>query len=92
MNAARKIPMRQCIGCQQMKPKREMLRVIKTPSGEIVLDATGRQNGRGAYLCFSGDCLNKAVKNKGLERSLKMKIPSQVYEQLKEEMSEIEAG
>lgn len=91
MSMARKAPMRQCTGCREMKNKKEMLRVIKTPEGEIVLDATGKKNGRGAYLCFSRECLEKAVKSKGLERSLKVKIPDNVYEQLKEELSAIEA-
>lgn len=91
MSTARKIPMRQCIGCREMKSKKEMLRVIKTPEEEVVLDATGRKNGRGAYLCFSEDCLEKAIRSRGLERSLKMKIPDDVYEQLKEEMKEVEA-
>ena len=66
-----KVPMRKCTGCQEMKNKKEMIRVLKTPEDEIVLDATGRKNGRGAYLCFSRECLDKAIKNKGLERSLK---------------------
>ena len=91
LSTTRKIPMRQCIGCQEMKSKREMLRVIKTPEEEIILDATGRKNGRGAYVCFSQECLDKAIKNRGLERSLKMKIPAEVYEQLKEEMKAIES-
>lgn len=75
-----------------MKNKKEMLRVIKTPEGEVTLDTTGRKNGRGAYLCFSQECLEKAIAGRGLERSLKMKIPAEVYEQLKEEMKEVEAG
>ena len=82
----KKIPLRQCIGCGEMKNKREMIRVIKTPEGEILLDATGRKNGRGAYLCPSGECLKKAVKNKGLERSFKMAIPKEIYENLEKEM------
>lgn len=81
--------MRQCIGCQEMKNKKEMLRILKTAEGEIVLDTTGRRNGRGAYLCFSGECLKKARKNRGLERSLKMSIPSEVYDNLKEELDKI---
>ncbi len=84
--AMKKIPLRQCIGCGEMKNKREMIRVIKTPEGEILLDATGRKNGRGAYLCPSGECLKKAVKNKGLERSFKMAIPKEIYENLEKEM------
>ncbi|MGI6008153.1 MAG: RNase P modulator RnpM [Ruminococcus sp.] len=73
-----------------MKNKKEMIRVLKTPEGEIVLDATGRKNGRGAYLCVSRDCLAKAVKNKGLERSLKAEIPESVYETLEKELDDIE--
>ena len=82
----RKVPIRQCTGCQEMKNKKEMIRVLKTAEGEITLDATGKKNGRGAYLCRSMDCLEKAVKNKGLERSLKVKIPSEVYDALREEL------
>ena len=85
----KKIPMRQCVGCQEMKNKKEMLRVLKTAEDEIVLDATGRKNGRGAYLCFSRECLAKARKNKGLERSLKMSIPSEVYDSLEKELDEL---
>ena len=82
----RKVPMRQCIGCQEMKNKKEMIRVIKTAEEEILLDATGKKNGRGAYLCRSMECFEKAVKSRGLERSLKIKIPKEVYESLKEEL------
>ena len=85
----KKVPMRQCVGCQEMKSKKEMLRVLKTSEDEIVLDATGRKNGRGAYLCFSKECLAKARKNKGLERSLKMAIPSAVYDSLEKELDEL---
>ena len=81
--------MRQCVGCQEMKSKKEMLRVLKTAEDEIILDATGRKNGRGAYLCFSGECLKKARKNRGLERSLKISIPPEVYDNLEKELSEI---
>ena len=88
MSAARKIPMRQCIGCSEMKSKKEMIRILKTAEGEIVLDATGRKNGRGAYLCKSPDCLRKAVKSKGLERSLKTAVPQEVYENLEKEMEQ----
>ena len=82
---AKKIPMRQCVGCGEMKSKKEMMRVLKTPEEEIVLDVTGKKNGRGAYLCKSGECLLKARKNKGLERSFKMSIPNEVYENLEKE-------
>lgn len=82
---AKKIPMRQCVGCQEMKSKKELVRVLKTSEGEIVLDKTGKLNGRGAYLCDSMDCLQKAMKSRGLERSFKMNIPAEVYENLKKE-------
>ena len=81
----KKIPLRQCVGCGEMKSKKEMMRVLKTAEGPIVLDVTGKKNGRGAYLCLSLDCLKKAKKNKGLERSFKMSIPEEVYESLKKE-------
>ena len=88
--ANKKIPMRQCIGCGEMKPKKEMIRVIKTAEDEIILDTTGRKNGRGAYICPNAQCLKKAIKCKGLERSFKMPIPKDVYEMLTKEMEEFE--
>ena len=87
---SKKIPLRQCVGCGEMKSKKEMMRVLKTTEGPIVLDMTGKKNGRGAYLCKSAECLKKARKNKGLERSFKMSIPDEVYEELEREFSEIE--
>ncbi len=87
---AKKIPLRQCVGCGEMKSKKEMMRVLKTPEDEIVLDLTGKKNGRGAYLCISGECLKKARKNKGLERSFKMSIPNEVYDSLEKEYDENE--
>lgn len=86
----KKVPLRQCIGCGEMKGKKEMIRVIKTPEDTIMIDATGRKNGRGAYICPSSECLKKAIKNKGLERSFKMSIPGEVYEQLTKEMESID--
>ena len=83
-------PLRQCIGCGEMKSKKEMIRVIKTAEDQILLDATGRKNGRGAYLCPSMECFKKAVKGRGLERSFKMAIPREVYETLEKEMEEID--
>ena len=88
--SVKKIPLRQCIGCGEMKSKKEMIRVIKTAEGEILIDATGRKNGRGAYLCPSMECFKKAVKGRGLERSFKMAIPREVYETLEKEMEEID--
>ena len=70
--------MRQCIGCQEMKSKKEMMRILRTTENEIVLDTTGRKNGRGAYLCKNPECLRKAIKSRGLERSFKMAIPQEV--------------
>ena len=87
----KKIPMRQCIGCGEMKGKKEMMRVIKTAEGDISLDITGKKNGRGAYLCMQKECLQKARKNKGLERSFKMSIPEEVYQTLEEEFDAGEA-
>ena len=84
--ANKKIPMRQCVGCGEMKAKKELLRVLKTEDG-VLLDATGKKNGRGAYICANTECLKKARKSKGLERSLKASIPDEVYENLEKEMS-----
>ena len=81
-----RVPLRKCTGCQEMKNKKEMMRILKTSEGDIVLDTTGRKNGRGAYVCCSMDCFEKAVKNKGLERSLKCKVPEEAYESLKKEI------
>lgn len=89
MLSTKKIPARQCIGCGEMKNKKEMIRVLKDAEDQIAIDATGRKNGRGAYICPSMDCFKKAVKNKGLERSLKMAIPKEVYEALEKEMEQI---
>lgn len=84
----KKIPMRQCVGCQEMKNKKEMLRVVKAKDGSISLDLTGKLNGRGAYLCKDRACLLKAQKGKGLERSFKMSIDTEVYAKLQKEYEE----
>ena len=84
---AKKIPMRQCIGCGEMKEKKELIRIIKTPEGELVLDKTGRQNGRGAYICNNAECLAKARKSKGLERSFKQSINAEIYDALEKEFT-----
>lgn len=88
---AKKIPLRQCVGCGEMKSKKEMMRVIKTAEDEIVLDKTGKKNGRGAYICISKECLNLAIKRKGLERSLKVSIPETVVDSLMKEFDESES-
>lgn len=85
---AKKISMRQCVGCGEMKNKKDMMRVLKSAEGPIVLDMTGRKNGRGAYLCMNKECLVRAQKNKGLERSFKMSIPAAIYENLEKEFEE----
>lgn len=90
MSSSKKVPVRKCVGCQEMKSKKEMMRVIRTSEGEFLLDATGRKNGRGAYVCPSRECLRKAIKNKGLERSFKQSIPQEVYETLEKEMETFE--
>ena len=82
--------MRKCVGCGEMKNKKEMIRVLKTSEEEFVLDATGKKNGRGAYICPSKECFTKAVKSKGLERSFKHSIPKEVYEKLEKELDAIE--
>ena len=84
---AKKIPLRQCIGCGQMKSKKEMLRIIKTAEDEVFLDATGKKNGRGAYICRDVVSLEKAQKTKGLERSLKIAISKEVYDALRKELN-----
>ena len=90
MTMNKKVLLRKCVGCGEMKSKKEMMRVLKTTEGEFVLDATGKKNGRGAYLCFSKECLEKAVKSKGLERSFQQSIPKEVFEKLEKEMESLE--
>ncbi|QUO33623.1 YlxR family protein [Faecalicatena sp. Marseille-Q4148] len=83
--------MRKCVGCQEMKAKKEMIRIVRTEEQDFLLDATGRKNGRGAYICPSSECLEKAIKNRGLERSFKQAIPKEVYDELCKEMSVLES-
>lgn len=87
---AKKIPLRQCIGCGESREKNNLIRIIKTPEGLIELDKTGKKNGRGAYLCASQDCLNKVMKTKGLDRAFKMTVPKEIYDKLSKELSELE--
>lgn len=88
---SKKIPLRQCVGCREMKSKKEMIRVLKTETEGIVLDATGKKNGRGAYICRSAECLQKAKKTKGLDRAFKMTIPDEIYASLTKEIMELES-
>lgn len=90
MGTVKKVPMRKCTGCGEMKNKKEMMRVLRTTEDDIVLDVTGKKNGRGAYLCFSRECLSRAIKNRGLEKSLKTQIPQEIYDNLESEMSRVE--
>ncbi len=97
----KKIPLRKCTGCGEMKPKRELVRVVKLPDktdengeitekGGIELDFTGKKPGRGAYVCPSVQCLNKAIKGKRLEKAFSSQIPSEIYSELEKEMSKVE--
>ena len=80
---AKKIPMRMCVSCREMQPKKELVRIVRTPEGAVVLDTTGRANGRGAYLCKKSACLEKAIKSRALERALETKIESETYDTLR---------
>ncbi len=82
----KKIPQRQCMGCRERKPKREMLRVVRQTDGTAVLDFSGKVNGRGAYVCPNADCLKKAQKSRALERCLETEIPQEVYDRMIREM------
>ena len=84
----KKIPMRMCVGCREMKEKRELLRVVHTPEGAVLLDRTCKLNGRGAYVCKSAQCLQKAVKTRQLERALSCPISQEVFESLQKAMAE----
>ncbi len=92
MSVKKKSPQRQCVGCNEMKDKKDLIRILKTAGGDIILDATGKKNGRGAYLCFNRECLERAAKGRGLERSFKMPVSAEVYEQLRKELEAIENG
>lgn len=82
----KKIPMRQCLGCREMKPKKELIRVVRSPEGDISLDFRGKAPGRGAYICPNAQCLRKAVRARALEKAFSAQIPEEVYEKLNEEM------
>ena len=86
----KKKPHRKCVGCGQMKEKKQLLRVVRTKEEEFLIDETGKLNGRGAYLCINSECYQEAIKKKGLERSFRQKIPSEIAGQLGEEIKSIE--
>ena len=79
----KKIPLRRCLGCFESKPKNELCRIVKTTEGEIVLDKTGKKNGRGAYICSNKECLEKAIKAKRLEKEFETKISNEIYDELR---------
>ena len=89
MSGVRKVPMRRCVGCGERKEKKELIRVLRDPEGSILLDPTGRANGRGAYLCRNAQCLKKAAKSKALEHSLEVRIPEEIYDSLEKEMEKL---
>ena len=84
----KKIPQRQCMGCRERKPKREMIRIVRGTDGNVSLDFGGKMNGRGAYICPNPDCLAKAIRSKALDRSLEVTIPETVYDRLRKEMED----
>lgn len=86
MPTHRSIPMRKCTGCNEMKPKKELVRVVRSPEGEVSLDLTGKKPGRGAYVCRNAACLSKARKAGRLERAFSCEIPPDVYERMEEEL------
>ena len=88
----KKIPMRQCVGCREMKPKKEMIRVVRSPEGGISLDFKGKAPGRGAYVCPDSNCLKRAIKSKALERGFETQIPQEIYDGLLAAMEEGDRG
>lgn len=88
----KKIPMRRCTGCNSQKPKKELVRIVRSPQGEISLDITGRKPGRGAYLCPDAACLAKAQKAKRLERAFETQIPAEVYEEISRQIEGVSSG
>ena len=85
----RKTPMRMCVGCREMKPKKELLRAVRSPEGEVSLDATGKKPGRGAYCCYNADCLKRALKQGQLDRQLEVKLSPEVNAQLTETLGRL---
>lgn len=84
--SSKKIPMRMCTACREMKPKRELVRIVKTPEGEIKLDLTGKLNGRGAYICKACECLKKAQKTGALSRAFSCEISAEIYNQIERDL------
>lgn len=86
----RKIPLRKCVACQEMKPKKELIRIVKTPEDTVLIDLSGKKSGRGAYLCGNLSCFKLAQKNKALDRALKHHVQSEIYEQLAQDFIKVE--
>ena len=86
----KKVPMRMCTACREMKPKRELVRIVKTSEGEIKLDTSGKLNGRGAYICKDKECLKKAQKINALSRAFQTSVSEEIYSQLKTELDNLE--
>ena len=86
-NQTRKIPTRRCLGCGEHFPKNTLIRVLRTPEGEIILDVTGKKSGRGAYICKSADCLKKARRARRIETSLECSVPDEIYARMEEELT-----
>lgn len=84
----KKIPLRMCTGCMEMKPKKELIRVVRSKEGDVSVDLTGKKSGRGAYVCKSKDCLEKSFKTKRLSRNLDVQISEEIYDRLREEMDD----
>ncbi|MGQ9512310.1 RNase P modulator RnpM [Thermodesulfitimonas sp.] len=82
----KRVPLRQCVGCREMKPKKELIRIVRTPDGAILVDQTGKKSGRGAYICASPECINAAIKNKRLQRALERDIPTEIIDAIREEL------
>ena len=86
---SKKIPYRTCVGCQEKKPKREMLRIIRTPEGKVEIDTTGKKSGRGTYLCYNMSCLKEALKKKKITKSLKVELSSEIIKELEENFQKL---
>ena len=84
----KKIPMRQCLGCREMRPKRELIRIVRSPEGSVSLDSKGKASGRGAYICPNAECLKRAIKTKAVSRAFGLEIPQEIYDSLYLQMEE----
>lgn len=85
----KKIPLRMCVGCREMKPKKELLRIVRSPEGEVSIDTSGKKSGRGAYVCYQEICLMRAIKQRQLDRALEVSVAAELTEQLKEALAKL---